>query len=132
MPYEGYVWQFLLHSVHNAEYLVFMYGIYCLVCYWSIFDKAFEPGWGALIPFYNNYLYCKITWGKGWLFLLLLIPYVNIIFAIITSFKLARAFGKGFWFGMGLVFLRAIYLGILAFGEPRYQGVPEKGTSFAL
>ena len=94
--------------------------------------KAFESGWGALIPIYNNYLYFKITWGNGWLFLLLLIPFVNVIITIITTFKLARAFGKGFWFGVGLFFLNAIFLGILAFGEPRYQGVPEKDTSFAL
>lgn len=132
MPFAGYIWFYVLNSLHNIQYLFAFYGIYCLICYWSIFDKAFESGWGALIPFYNNYLYFKITWGNGWLFLLLLIPFVNVIIAIITTFKLARSFSKSFWFGLGLFFLSPIFLGILAFGEPRYHGVPEKDTSFAL
>ena len=68
----------------------------------------------------------------GGLVLLLLIPCVNVIIAIITTFKLARSFSKSFWFGLGLFFLSPIFLGILAFGEPRYHGVPEKDTSFAL
>ena len=103
-----------------------------IVAMWKIFEKAGEPGWTAIIPFYNLYVLFKITWGNGWLFLLLLIPFVNVIIAIITTFKLARSFSKSFWFGLGLFFLSPIFLGILAFGEPRYHGVPEKDTSFAL
>ena len=132
MPHDNYMLYYLRDSLHNIEYLYVMFGIYCLICYWSIFEKAFEPGWGALIPFYNNYLYFKITWGKGWLFLLMLIPYANIIIAIITTFKLGRAFGKGFWFGFGLLFLGAIFMGILAFGNPQYLGVPSRDDSFDL
>jgi len=123
---------FLFSGLYNLKYLIVYYGIFCLIALWAIFEKAFEPGWGALIPIYNFYLYFKITWGSGWYFLLMLIPYVNIIIAMITIFKLARAFGKSYWFGLGLLFLNVIFLGILAFGKPRYQGVPEKGTSFAL
>jgi len=57
---------------------------------------------------------------------------VNVIIAIITTFKLARAFGKSFWFGLGLLFFGAIFMGILAFGKPRYIGVPGRDTSFDL
>ena len=116
----------------NAKYLFVMIVIFCLICFWSIFEKAFEPGWGALIPFYSNYLYFKITWGNGWYFLLLLIPIANVVITIITTFKLARAFRKGFWFGLGLLFLNPVFLGILAFGEPRYKGVPTRDDSFDL
>jgi len=123
---------FLFSGLNNMRYLVVYYGIFCLITMWAIFEKAFEPGWGALIPIYNLYLYFKITWGNGWFFLLTLIPYVNIIIAIITTFKLARSFGKSFWFGLGLFFLSAIFLGILAFGKPRYIGVPGRDTSFDL
>ena len=132
MPYDVYMRHMILSGLSNVEYLFAFYGIFCLIALWAIFEKAFEPGWGALIPIYNFYLYFKITWGNGWYFLLMLIPYVNIIIALITIFKLARAFGKSYWFGLGLLFLHAIFLGILAFGQPRYQGVPEKGTSFVL
>ena len=135
MPHEifvVYLWHMLFDGLYNVKYFVIMFSIFCLVCYWAIFEKAFEPGWGALIPLYNNYQYFKITWGNGWWFLLLLIPFANVVIAIITGFKLARAFGKGFWFGLGLMLLNPIFLGILAFGEPRYKGVPTRDDSFDL
>ena len=30
------------------------------VAKWFLFNKAGEEGWKSLIPFYNNYIYCKI------------------------------------------------------------------------
>lgn len=135
MPHDVYViylWHMLFDGLHNVKYLIAMFAIYSLICCWVIFEKAREPGWGALIPFYNKYLYFKITWGNGWYFLLLLVPIANVVVAIIAAFKLARAFGKGFWFGVGLVLLNPVFIGILAFGEPRYNGVPSRDDSFDL
>jgi hypothetical protein len=40
------------------------------------------------------------------------------------SLDLARAFGKGSGFGIGLVFLPMIFYPILAFGDAKYQGIP--------
>lgn len=123
----AFVWQHMFFSgLNNMRYLVVYFAVYSLVVFWAIFDKAYEPGWGAIVPIYNNYLYFKITWGNGWLFLLLLIPFVNIVIMIITRIKLAKAFGKSGWFAAGLIFLGIIFLSILAFGEPRYQGMPER------
>lgn len=129
---DQYIWYMLLSGVSNIRYLVVMFAIYFLIVLWAIFEKAYEPGWGVLIPFYNTYLYFKITWGNGWYFLLMLIPLANIVIGILTIFKLGRAFGKGFWFGFGLLFLGAIFMGILAFGNPRYLGVPSRDDSFDL
>jgi hypothetical protein len=128
--YSNYL--FLISGLQNLKFLVIFYAIFCMIALWAIFEKAFEPGWGAIVPIYNFYLYYKITWGNGWYFLLLLIPYVNMLIAIITTFKLARSFGKSFWFGLGLLFLSPIYLGILAFGEVPYLGVPTRDDSFDL
>ena len=128
--YSNY--HFLFSGLHSMKFLVSYHVIFCLIALWAIFEKAFEHGWGAVIPLYNNYLLFKITWGNGWYSLLLLIPVVNVAIAIITNFKLARAFGKTFWFGLGLVLLNPIFLGILAFGEPRYKGVPTRDDSFDL
>ena len=97
-----------------------------IVAMWKIFTKAGEPGWAAIIPFYNLYVLFKITWGSGWKFLLLLIPIANIVIAIITMVKLAKAFGKGGEFAVGLIFLSIIFYCILAFGDSGYLGVPEK------
>ncbi|MEZ4508199.1 MAG: DUF5684 domain-containing protein [Eubacteriales bacterium] len=42
--------------------------------------------------------------GNGWMFLLMLIPVVNIVIAIIAMVKLAKAFGKSGGFAVGLIF----------------------------
>ncbi|HML67984.1 MAG TPA: DUF5684 domain-containing protein [Clostridia bacterium] len=97
-----------------------------IVAMWKIFEKAGEPGWAAIIPFYNLYVLFKITWGNGWKFLFLLIPIANIVFAIITMVKLAKAFGKSGGFAVGLIFLSIIFYCILAFDQSQYLGVPEK------
>jgi hypothetical protein len=110
----------------NFKYLVLLFSIYRLIALCFIYDKAGEPGWGALVPFYAQYLYCKITLGRGWLFLLFLVPFVNIIFGIYLLFPLAKVFGKNGWFAAGLFFFGFIFLTILALGEPRYLGVPER------
>ena len=96
-----------------------------IVAMWKIFEKAGEPGWAAIIPFYNLYVLFKITWGNGWKFLFLLIPIANIVFAIITMVKLAKAFGKSGGFAVGLIFLSIIFYCILAFDQSQYLGVPE-------
>ena len=96
-----------------------------IVAMWKIFEKAGKPGWAAIIPFYNVYVLFEITWGNGWKFLFLLIPIANIVFAIITMVKLAKAFGKGGGFAVGLIFLSIIFYCILAFDQSQYLGVPE-------
>ena len=93
-----------------------------IVAMWKIFTKAGKPGWAAIVPFYNLYTLFEIAWGKGILFLLTLIPVVNFIVLIIVYIKLAKAFGKGTGFGLGLVFLSLIFQLILAFGPAQYIG----------
>lgn len=107
-----------------------IYGIVCLACVillivadWKIFTKAGEPGWASIVPFYGNYIAFKIAFGNGWLFLLCLVPVVNVIISIILCFKLAQVFGHGVGFGFGLLFLSPIFLMILAFDSSEYVGV---------
>lgn len=96
--------------------------IISIVAMWKIFEKAKEPGWTSIVPIYNLYVLFKIVWGKGWYFLLLLIPIVNIVIAIMHVFKLAKCFGKSTGFGFGLLFLPFIFTLILAFGNDKYLG----------
>lgn len=93
-----------------------------IIAYWKVFVKAGQPGWKSLIPIYNIYILYKIAWGSGWKFLWMLVPLVNIVVAVIMSLKLARAFGKGTGFGVGLVLLQSIFMIILAFGDAQYTG----------
>ena len=94
---------------------------------WKIFTKAGQPGWASIIPIYNWYIICKIVGRPGWWVILLLIPFVNFIIGIILCIDLAKSFGKGVGFGIGLVLLGVIFFPILAFGSAQYQG-PTAGS----
>jgi hypothetical protein len=89
---------------------------------WKIFTKAGQPGWAAIIPIYNLYIWCKIVGRPWWWILLMLIPFVNFVITIILCIDLAKSFGKGVGFGLGLVFLGIIFFPILGFGSAQYQG----------
>lgn len=96
--------------------------IFMIVSNWKLFKKAGKPGWAAIIPLYNTYTMYAILYGNGWKFLLLLIPFVNIIIAIKATLDLACVFGKSFAFALGLLFLNFIFIAILAFGKAEYLG----------
>lgn len=90
---------------------------------WRIFEKAGEEGWKALIPIYNLVILLKIV-GKPawWIALMVLIPLANFILMIITYNMLAKSFGKGEGFTIGLVVFGFIFLPILAFSDAVYEG----------
>lgn len=97
-------------------------GVLVIVGFWRLFAKAGEPGWACLIPFYSQYVLYKMAFGNGWLFLLLLVPIVNIVLALMLPFKLAKAFGHDIGYGFGLLFLSAIFINIMAFDKHEYIG----------
>ena len=121
---ENYYYEYYAQPRPGMTFLSLAFAVLAIVAMWKIFEKAGKPGWAAIIPFYNIYVLFEITWGNGWKFLLLLIPIANIVFAIITMVKLAKAFGKGGGFAVGLIFLSVIFYCILAFGPSEYEGVP--------
>lgn len=98
-----------------------------IASYWKIFDKAGQPGWAAIVPFYNTYVLivevCKMPPVWFWL---TLVPCANIVVALILMFmipfKLAEKFGKDAGFAVGLLLLGVVFLPILAFGSAQYQG----------
>jgi hypothetical protein len=96
---------------------------------WKIFTKAGQPGWAAIIPIYNWYIFCKIVGRPGWWVILLLIPFVNFIVGIILCIDLAKSFGKGVGFGIGLILLGVIFFPILGFGSAQYQGPVARGSA---
>jgi hypothetical protein len=91
-----------------------------IVALWKIFSKAGQPGWAAIVPIYNYIVWCKIVGRPAWWVLLLLICFP--IFYIILSIDLAKSFGKGVGFGIGLILLPFIFALILGFGSAQYQG----------
>ena len=90
---------------------------------WTTFTKAGEPGWASIIPIYNAIVLLRIAGKELWWIILLLIPCVNFVVSIIVSIDVAKNFGKGAGFGIGLAFLPFIFYPILGFGDARYQKV---------
>jgi len=99
-------------------YLAFI--VFEIVAFWKVYAKAGQPGWAVLIPIYNVYVLLKIAGKPGWWLLLFLIPLVNLIIAILVAIEVAKAFGHGAGFGLGLAFLGFIFYPILGFGSSTY------------
>lgn len=89
---------------------------------WKTFKKAGLDGWAAIIPFYNMYTLCKMTWGNGWLFLLFIVPLGGVIFMIATYIRVAKVFGKSGGFAVGIILLAPIFWMILGLGNSQYLG----------
>ena len=126
-------------------------GVVVLVFYilgmWFVFEKAGKEPVLSLIPFLNTWEWVDLSWNStmAWVVLILfavitvyqavgsssnslisglvnLISIVYFILRIITTYKFARAFGKGIGFFLGLLFLPFIFTAILGWGDSRYQG----------
>lgn len=96
--------------------------LFLIASIWRVFTKANKPGWHVLIPILNIYTLLKIVGRPGWWLILMVIPFVNFIIAILVSVDLAKSFGKGGGFGLGLAFLGLIFYPILGFGSATYRG----------
>lgn len=97
-------------------------GVLMLVAVWKVFAKAGEPGWASLIPFYNTYVEFRMAGYNPWLFLLLLVPVVNIVLALLVSYKIGETFGKGPVFNIvWMVLFPVVGWLILGFGDAQYR-----------
>ncbi len=104
--------------------LVLALVIVVIAAMWKVFEKAGKPGWAAIIPFYNMWVMAEIVGKPGWFGLLVAIPYAGIVVAIYLYYLLAKSFGKGVGFAVGLVLLGIVFFPILGFGDAKYQGPP--------
>jgi hypothetical protein len=102
-----------------------------IIAMWKVFTKAGQPGWASIIPIYNLYIWCKIVGRPGWWIILMLIPFVNFVICIILCIDMAKSFGKGAGFGIGLALLGIIFWPILGFGSAQYQG-PSASSGMAV
>lgn len=102
--------------------ILFCFGatIFSIVCLWKCFKKMGEEGWKSIIPFYNTWTLCELTWGTGAMMFTWLIPFVGSIFAIATYWKMYSGFGKGFLFNIFGIFFQPITTAICAFDKSVY------------
>lgn len=99
-----------------------------LIGYWKTLSKGGEPGAisllfliGCLAPIAFLPM-CKLVGRPAWWVILLYIPFVNIVVLAILSIDIAKSYGKGTGFGIGLWLLAPIFYLILGFGGSTYRG----------
>ena len=102
--------------------------ILIVIAHWKIFTKAGQRGWASIIPILNLFVLVKLVKRPMWWAVVItiglivggapsdaaaviqvvtgLIAILAAILLIITFFDLAKAFGHGVGFGLGLVFLK--------------------------
>ena len=102
--------------IYLAVFVVIIIGM------WKIYSKAGKPGWASIVPIYNIIVLLEIIGRPVWWIVLMFIPLVNLVIAVITALDLAKSFGKGAGFGLGLIFLSPIFYPILGFGSAQYEG----------
>ncbi|MCC6970734.1 MAG: hypothetical protein IT434_10985 [Phycisphaerales bacterium] len=114
-------------SSNNAGELIFAViylaiAILVIAGFWKTFAKAGEPGWAAIIPIFNTYILLKIAGRPWWWLVLYFIPIVSLVVWIVVAIDIAKAFGKGTGFGVGLALLPFIFFPVLGFSDAQYQG----------
>lgn len=119
----------LIHFVGPLAVLFFLllglaFTVFSIMGIWKMFEKADQPGWGILVPIYNLILIVRVAGLPEWMFLLLLIPVVNIVAMIIVSLEIRERFSKGVGFTIGLIFLPALFYPLLGFGSDVYLPRP--------
>ncbi len=145
VPYNHFIEDVAIEGFLAGFFVVIVFFIlialiFCLmkiIGTWRILSKAKQPGWGAIIPFYNTYLLCKISGvNPWWIVICLFSPILNVIpivgtlacgaisiyFMILLNVSLARSFKKDDSFAIGLILLAPIFYLILGCNNSEYEG----------
>jgi len=79
--------------------------------YFSLAKKAGldDIAWFAFVPILNSILQLKMIKESGWWVLMYLVPFANLVFAIIWQVRLLNAFGKSGAYVLFCIFLSPVY-----------------------
>lgn len=90
---------------------------------YKMFEKAGKPGWQALVPIYNFYVWLGIIGRPLYWLLLLFIPIINVFIYAYMHVDIVRSFGKK---GLGehamAILIPFIYFPRIGFSEDKYIG----------
>lgn len=89
---------------------------------WKVFKKAGLPGWAIFVPVYNLIVRLQVAKMSGRRLLTIVFPPVFVIVMIISCFRTAENFWKHWTFGLGILFLKFIFVPILAFDDSKFLG----------
>lgn len=97
--------------------VIVLFFLITLESMWKIFKKAGKEGWAALVPFYNTITMLEIVGKPVLWFVLMFIPFVNMILGIWVVNLLAKRFGKSESYTLGMLFLPFIFYPMLGMSE---------------
>jgi hypothetical protein len=87
---------------------------------WKTFEKANQHGWWSVIPILNAVGIFRVGGQPGSMVWFLLIPIVNLVVLIWIHIEIAKRFGYGVMFGLGLLILPFVFFPILGLGNAKY------------
>jgi len=79
-------------SLYTIIFLILF--IFSIAGLYKIFEKAGEPGWKVLIPFYNFYIWLRIIKKPLWWYIFILIPFINVFMILLMIVELLKCFNK--------------------------------------
>ena len=108
--------------------IVFVIFILTIIANWVLFKKAGLQRWNSFLTIHYTVVLFKIAGISPWWvlgYLAAIIPVIGglvvVGITIYAMINLAKAFGKGAGFTVGLILLNTIFIMILAFGSSEYQ-----------
>ncbi len=119
-------------------YMLFVVAVYVItvIGLWKMYVKAGRPGWAAIVPVYNWWVWVEIIERPRWWFWVLVgsvllswVPIVGIVLSVamfvlylLGCLDMAKRFGQGTGYGIGLWLLPFVFAPILGFGSARFEG----------
>lgn len=93
------------------------------VSLWRVFTKMGQQGWTGIVPVLN-FVSIGVLAGRAWWFgVITIVPCIGFFFVVVLLHDLAKMFGHGILFTIGLVVLPFVFLPYLAFvPSQRYVG----------
>jgi hypothetical protein len=91
------------------------------VGFWRVNAKAGLPGWGCLVPIYNLVLFMRLAGKPGWWAIWLFVPFLNFVIYTIVTFEVAKNFGKGVAYTLGLLLCPPLFYALLGLGHAQYN-----------
>lgn len=138
-------------SMGVAIVIGLIYFVLRVIADWKIFTKAGRAGWKSIVPVLCEYEEFDMCWKgsigliyaigmilcqcvsmyvkqpQNWLVILMGVVSLGLlVLQCMQSMRLARSFGKGTGFGIGLFFLGPIFRLVLGFGSAQYIGHPDR------
>lgn len=121
MDYETFYEVFSTGTYFVSNMISLATSILTIIALWKIYAKANEPGWAALIPFYNQYVLYKISGKKKlfWAYLGITIGmvvfYIGFIVALVgfVGIGLTPHYNSDKFAGFGVAFILCL-IGVFA------------------